>query len=108
MMTLMMDEENGSDHANLVVRSNWKGFLQELNQAVNVWQEMGGSFTEFNPMIHDSENLAIWEPKAEPLAWEVHGPRPLDDDDTKPMTNFEAKYLEVGEPVYEVSFKRQS
>lgn len=109
----MMNDRAGHntiDENQLVVRSNWKGFLEEFNMAVGVWRDEGGSFQEFHSMMSDEScSDETWVPKMTSSAhWESIGPEQLTIDDSRvPMTNFEAKYLECGEPVYELSIRRK-
>mmetsp|Transcript_30537 Transcript_30537/g.64640 ORF Transcript_30537/g.64640 Transcript_30537/m.64640 type:complete len:433 (-) Transcript_30537:40-1338(-) len=101
MMTLMMGDEDDNKMQSmdgkekLVIRSNWKGYLEEFQSAVGVWQENEGNFMDFSDKFDD------WQVRVSPVEWETIGPKRLDI--VKPLTNFEAKYLQVGEPVYELS-----
>lgn len=112
MMTLMTDEVRGNGVKSdamekcekLIVRSNWKGYLEEFKSAVGVWGETGGSFEEFQMMMGDGEPRDEWVPTTSPPRWETAGPRLLDVDvGGTALTNFEAKYIECGEPIYELS-----
>ena len=123
MMTLAMDGYDGGDEAKsqlplqyqvgyekLIVRSNWKGYLEEFKLAVNVWEESGGSFKDFKSKT-DSEKDE-WHPQPSLIKWGTIGPFRMDGNGpmpyipARPLTNFEAKYLECGEPVYELSVYR--
>lgn len=125
MMALAMNGYDGSDEAKLqlplryqvgyeqlFVRSNWKGYLEEFKSAVNVWEESGGNFEDFTKTIWDGENDE-WNPRESPIKWGTIGPfridgKPMPYIPARPLTNFEAKYLECGEPVYELSVYRTS
>ena len=118
MMTLAMDGCDGGDEAKsqlplqyqvgyeqLFVRSNWKGYLEEFKSAVNVWEESGGSFKDFKAKT-DGESDE-WNPRERVVKWGTIGPFRMDGKmPARPLTNFEAKYLECGEPVYELSVYR--
>ncbi len=121
MMTIMMDgdDSNGdvlpAEEDKLVVRSNWKGYLNEFKSAINIWQDCGGSFSEWNKTYLASNGSRSpdtadgWFPTNESaMKFESSGPNRMDiliKDDPKllPMTNFEAKYLECGESIYELT-----
>jgi len=97
----------------LVVRSNWEGYLKEFALAVSVWDEMGGNLQDFQQRISEEEGdgdviRKDWQPKAAGVKWETIGPELLsfDEGSSSALTNFEAKYVECGEPVYELSVCR--
>jgi len=101
-------EEDGEKKTSLVVRSNWKGYLQEFKAAVEVWSRCGGSFDDFHAVIGDEvDDGDEWHPKVSEAQWETFGPEQLYDggneSNGRPLTNFEAKFLECGEPIYELS-----
>lgn len=121
MMTIMMDSDDSNgdvlpaEEDKLVVRSNWKGYLNEFKSAINIWQDCGGSFSEWNKTYLASNGSRSpdtadgWFPTNESaMKFESSGPNRMDiliKDDPKllPMTNFEAKYLECGESIYELT-----
>lgn len=106
MMTLMMgdgDHDINTNEELLVVRSNWENYLEEFKLAVNVWCKVGGSFSDWNAQSREDE----WHPSASTSAakWEVSGPTRLGSV-LPPLTNFEAKYIQCGEPIYELSIRK--
>lgn len=120
MMTIMMDDDASSDvlpteEDKLVVRSNWNGYLNEFNLAVGIWKDCGGTFSEWKKTYlasNGTHNLGAddWYPAGddERVKFESSGPNRMDiiiKDDPKllPMTNFESKYLESGESIYELT-----
>ena len=125
MMTTMMDNiDPHADQDRLVVRSNWKGYLDEFKSAVDIWQDCGGTFSEWketylsssssSSSADETNNLGTkdWYPDRDThqVNLESSGPNRMDivirDDPTlSPMTNFEAKYLECGEAIYELTTK---
>jgi len=118
MMTIMMDDDASSDvlpteEDKLVVRSNWEGYLNEFKSAVDIWNDCGGTFFEWKK-VYLASNVTNnsgedWYPGNESsVKFESSGPNRMDiiiKDDPKllPMTNFEAKYLECGESIYELT-----
>ena len=119
MMTIMMDD-NVSDgdvlsagEDKLIVRSNWKGYLNEFKAAIDIWQDCGGTFSHWKEtyLASDGSNSPEdgWHPTNEsPFNFESSGPDRMDilirdDPSLLPMTNFEAKYLECGESIYELT-----
>eukprot|EP00577_Skeletonema_sp_RCC1716_P012959 CAMPEP_0113394452 /NCGR_PEP_ID=MMETSP0013_2-20120614/12512_1 /TAXON_ID=2843 ORGANISM="Skeletonema costatum, Strain 1716" /NCGR_SAMPLE_ID=MMETSP0013_2 /ASSEMBLY_ACC=CAM_ASM_000158 /LENGTH=385 /DNA_ID=CAMNT_0000278285 /DNA_START=117 /DNA_END=1274 /DNA_ORIENTATION=- /assembly_acc=CAM_ASM_000158 len=118
MMTIMMDDDTSdgdvlsAEEDKLVVRSNWEGYLNEFKSAVGIWQDCGGTFSEWTKtyLASDIPNPADgWHPTNEsPVKFESGGPNRMDiiikdDPSLLPMTNFEAKYLESGESIYELT-----
>eukprot|EP00986_Skeletonema_menzelii_P004510 scaffold1543_cov128-Skeletonema_menzelii.AAC.5 len=116
MMTIMMDGDVlSAEEEKLVVRSNWKGYLNEFKAAIGIWQDCGGTFSEWKTtyLASDGSNSPDtadgWHPTSDtPIIFESSGPNRMDivikDDPTLlPMTNFEAKYLECGESIYELT-----
>ena len=121
IMTIMMDGDVSdgdvlsAEEDKLVVRSNWKGYLNEFKAAIGIWQDCGGTFSEWKEtyLASDGSNSPDtadgWHPTNEsPVSFESSGPNRMDilikDDPTLlPMTNFEAKYLECGESIYELT-----
>ena len=57
-------EEDGEKKKSLVVRSNWKGYLQEFKSAVEVWGGCGASFNDFHAVIGNGVDGDEWHPKA--------------------------------------------
>ena len=100
-----------SDNTMLVVRSNWKGYLDEFKVASEVWIKHGGDFRDWNAFISnkDDEDMDMeWLPSSSVDPWEIIGPKQFDGAVLlSPMTNFEAKFLQCGEPVYELSICRK-
>ncbi|KAL7554608.1 hypothetical protein ACHAWF_018102 [Thalassiosira exigua] len=108
------------DPPRLVVRSNWRGYLEEFRAAAMVWSNVGGTYDNFATTIHkgeDSRGSEEWipGPKAR-RRWVASALMRLDasvggDSDKtiefEPWTNFEAKYLACGEPVCELILTRQ-
>ena len=125
MMTIMAKNSNGGEGRlngeELIVRSNWKGYLKEFGMAVSIWEEFGGGFDDYKRMFDEKTDSGqykvakdgVWTPKktsesTSASVWEVTGPKQLHGSSgLVPWTNFEAKYFECGEPVYEISFKLQ-
>lgn len=123
MMTIMMDGDasNGdvlsaeAEEDKLVVRSNWEGYLTEFKSAIGIYQDCKGTFSEWNRTYLASNGSSSpdtadgWFPTNESaIKFESSGPNRMDiliKDEQKvlPMTNFEAKYLECGEPIYELT-----
>jgi len=101
---LMMTTEG----AELIVRSNWEGYLKEFSQAVNVWSETGANYKDFHSRINNSceSDDDEWHPtiasSSSSTKLEVVGPDRLNIDIAESLTNFEAKYVEIGEPIYEL------
>jgi len=100
---LMMTTEG----AELIMRSNWEGYLKEFSQAVNVWSETGANYEDFHGMINSCESDDDeWHPtiasSSSSTKLEVVGPDRLNIDIAESLTNFEAKYVEIGEPIYEL------
>ena len=131
MMTLMMDDDDDADTSDgellpteevkLVVRSNWYGYLNELKSAIDTWEDCGGTFTHWKKTFVANYNdkssqeaaaAKIWCPTINkpPLKFQSSGPNRLDifinKENLVPMTNFEAKYLECGESIYELTTTR--
>lgn len=95
-----------SDNTMLVVRSNWKGYLDEFKVASEVWIKQGGDFRDWNAFISNKD--MEWHPSSNAVPWEIIGPKQLDGAVLlSPMTNFEAKFLKCGEPVYELSIRKK-
>lgn len=98
-----------SEGAELIVRSNWEGYLKEFSQAVNVWSETGANYKDFHRMI-SSESDDEWYPtiasSSSSTDLNVVGPYRLNIDTTESLTNFEAKYVEIGEPIYELKIQK--
>ncbi len=100
-MTLMMDDIVDEDKK-LVVRSNWKGYLNEFKLAAGVWGKIGGDVNDWGDFIDKKNGESEWFPEAPQVEWTTNGPTQLSCA-LPPMTNFEAKFLECGEPIYEIS-----
>lgn len=94
MFTLMMHEEGMCD-PQMIIRSNWKGYLEEFAMAVNVWEGAGVSLNDVKGKVPtaNSRLASVVE------TWTVNGPERLKEG--TPLTNFEAKYFTYGEPTYE-------
>lgn len=99
----------------LVVRSNWKGYLEEFRVASDVWLQSGGNFHDWQAFISNNKDGSEsycwdseWHPNSKPSPWEIVGPNQLDGGIISPMTNFESKFLQVGEAVYELSIVKRS
>ena len=107
MMTLMENRDVVGNDELLVVRSNWKGYLEEFKSAVHVWSKHGGDFEQFQcAMDADANRFDEWAGGSQ-AKWEITGPRRLSDE-SQPLTNFEAKYFECGEPVFELSIHERN
>ena len=113
MMTLDMDGGGAAAGGErLTVRSNWRGYLDEFRDAAGVYGETGADLGRW--LAHVEGDGSEWSPTRRAASSEpsdrllVEGPRRLDCEDIEPMTNFEAKYVEVGEPIYELSFHSAS
>ena len=97
-----------SDGAELIVRSNWEGYLKEFSHAVNVWSDTGANYKDFYSRINNSceSDDDEWHPtiasSSSTTKLEVVGPDRLNIDIAESLTNFEAKYVEIGEPIYEL------
>ncbi len=100
-----------SDNTMLVVRSNWKGYLDEFKVASEVWIKQGGDYRDWNAFISNKDDEDMhgeWHPSSNAVPWEIMGPKQLDGAVLlSPMTNFEAKFLQCGEPVYELSIRKK-
>lgn len=99
-----------SESAILVVRSNWKGYLDEFQVASNVWINSGGDFRDWNEFLRKKDDIdEEWHPISTPDLWEIKEPKQLDGAALlSPMTNFEAKFLQCGEPVYELTIRKNN
>jgi hypothetical protein len=115
MMTLTADGEDVDDAGGggeLIVRSNWRGYLGEFKVAVDIWIEFGSHVNEWDGIENatrdgDGELSRDARGGRSPAAvWKTIGPTVMSRDDRFPMTNFEAKFLECGEPIYELSVRR--
>ena len=99
---LMMSSEG----AELIVRSNWEGYLKEFSHSVNVFSETGANVKDFHSMINSCESDDEWYPtiasSSSSTDLNAVGPDRLDIDIAESLTNFEAKYVEIGEPIYEL------
>uniref|UniRef100_A0A7S1BKL0 tRNA (guanine(46)-N(7))-methyltransferase n=2 Tax=Corethron hystrix TaxID=216773 RepID=A0A7S1BKL0_9STRA len=75
----------------IVVRSNWKGYLQQFSTCVEfAAEEWKGEGNRASPYLHSAKG----------------GPRRiLTDDKFEAMTNFEKKFVDSGEPIYELELK---
>lgn len=111
MMTLTSnyDDDDDVDKA-LIVRSNWKGYLDEFKVATDVWRnEM---FDNNDVVINDRDQDAtaiVEQRECRPMSittWKTSGPDQLYCN-ISPMTNFEAKFLECGEPIYELAMHKR-
>jgi len=99
----------------IVIRSNWEGYLKEFKIAVDTWGFTGGNYEEFRKLMmmrgedDDIDDIDDdWETRSPAVEWEMVGPELLKFDGgggggSVALTNFEAKYIECGEPVYELS-----
>jgi tRNA G46 methylase TrmB len=103
MMTLdNMEDDNGNDDDKvLIVRSNWKGYLDEFKIAVNIWS--GNNIINNNGEVND--NCAHQEVN-DSVLWTTKGPEQLPCT-ICPMTNFEAKFVDCGEPIYELTIRKR-
>lgn len=90
MLTIMNVSCDG-----MIVRSNWKGYLDEFALAVRVWEGAELSLDHFKDLDFDVSTYV------HKLRWEIRSPERIRSDSTA-MTNFEAKYFSCGEPVYEL------
>ena len=118
MTSFMMEGEEGdnngsNEHEKLIVRSNWEGYLKEFKLAVYIWNETGATFNKFRGIITSDGNKdhEEWHPTAAAAShWDIVGPKQLDFERgvTTPLTNFEAKYIDCGEPVYELSVHKSN
>mmetsp|Transcript_1162 Transcript_1162/g.1898 ORF Transcript_1162/g.1898 Transcript_1162/m.1898 type:complete len:421 (-) Transcript_1162:250-1512(-) len=72
----------------VIVRSNWKGYLEEFALSANFVEQLQEQVSE----------------------WNMEGPTRLffnnGDEANVPLTNFETKYVDCGEPVYELVLHR--
>eukprot|EP00584_Thalassiosira_punctigera_P005297 CAMPEP_0172539824 /NCGR_PEP_ID=MMETSP1067-20121228/10946_1 /TAXON_ID=265564 ORGANISM="Thalassiosira punctigera, Strain Tpunct2005C2" /NCGR_SAMPLE_ID=MMETSP1067 /ASSEMBLY_ACC=CAM_ASM_000444 /LENGTH=415 /DNA_ID=CAMNT_0013325567 /DNA_START=81 /DNA_END=1328 /DNA_ORIENTATION=+ len=112
MMTLTMDGDGTANEIvelreKLILRSNWKGYLEEFKLAVGVWGEAGGNIEGFKTMVEGEETCDEWQPQPSQVMWETVGPALLDGNGIS-LTNFEAKYMECGEPIYELAVLKTS
>ena len=92
----------------LVVRSNWRVYLEEFGVAVRIWEEVGLSLKNVCGLV-DKEDMDLERLQYmsdEVLNWKINGPMRIEKTmDGEAMTNFEAKYFACGEPVYELQVK---
>lgn len=101
------NDDNTVDKVVLIVRSNWKGYLDEFKMATNVWRKntMIGTTTTTtnnNDVVINNDNDWALQDKTAIIAWKTSGPDQLNPCNIiSPMTNFEAKFLECDEPIYE-------
>jgi len=103
---LMMSSEG----AELIVRSNWEGYLKEFGKAVNVWSDTGANYEDFHGMINscesdDDEWHTTIASSSSSTDLNVVGPDRMNIDISESLTNFEAKYVEIGEPIYELKIR---
>lgn len=113
MLTVMNRNDNSCSKYcdGLVIRSNWRGYLEEFALALQVWEEAGLSSQTVHQqqqcLTNDLANVlgkTIGESRWE---WTIDGPARIDcETNLVPMTNFEAKYFACGEPVYELQVKQ--
>ena len=100
LLMLSIMSEDGLYHTNdtqLIIRSNWKGYLEEFALAVKVWDEAGLPFNYARGVAKLVEHASY--------TYALQGPDRINSDNGMPMTNFEAKYFACGEPVYELDIK---
>lgn len=104
LMCTIMGRDTLSD--GLVIRSNWRGYLEEFAVAVQVWEEAQLSLAHVNSFVGDEvidvKKIDVGDGA---LSWGIHGPERIDESNNVPMTNFEAKYFACGEPVYQLEIK---
>jgi tRNA G46 methylase TrmB len=119
MLTLMNDrnenDDNNSscddDNGIMIVRSNWRGYLEEFAMAVQVWEEAGLSSQDVRQqqqhLTNDPETTIMKKiGESKKRKWAMNGPaRIMNVCETNAMTNFEAKYVACGEAVYELQIK---
>lgn len=103
--------------AELVVRSNWEGYLTEFSNSLGISQQFflndkgenasGDSSTTTTE--DDIINTATFNVNTDLLMNTLaHGPMKLSEEDLSiPMTNFEKKFADWGEPVYELRLTRE-
>ena len=97
MLTLMGGNDNiGCD--GLIVRSNWRGYLEEFALVVAVLEESSLNMNDF-------ENAHEKSRRHSKKRWATNGPERITSGSIEPMTNFEAKYFSSGEQVYELEIK---
>jgi tRNA G46 methylase TrmB len=102
MMTLdSMEDDNDNDNDDkvLIVRSNWKGYLDEFKVATDVWSE--NIIIDNNGEVNENCAQGVNN-----IVWKMRGPEQLPCT-ISPMTNFEAKFLDCGEPIYELTIRKR-
>lgn len=100
LLMLSTMSEDGLYHTNdtqLIIRSNWKGYLEEFALAVKVWDEAELPFDYAQSVARLGKHASY--------KYALQGPDRIDSDNGMPMTNFEAKYFACGEPVYELNIQ---
>ena len=82
----------------MTVRSNWEGYLKEFATSMRICQE----YYESDENREDGENDCFLE--GEQLKnLEIVGPDELNVEKLQiPLTNFEKKFVDWAEPVYEL------
>jgi hypothetical protein len=66
--------------------------------AANIWSE--------NIIIDKNREVSDCAQGVNNIAWETKGPEQLPCT-ISPMTNFEAKFLDCGEPIYELTIRKR-
>ena len=84
---------------NMVIRSNWEGYLKEFSQAIDMANDYYANHNNEDD-IRDSENLALPY-----FSSAKKGPTERTDKSVG-LTNFESKYDNVGESTYELLLER--
>lgn len=97
LMLTLMGGDNTDKCDGLIVRSNWRGYLEEFALAIQVLEDSGLSMSGFQDVADISEGHCK-------SRWTIKGPERIASG-TEPMTNFEAKYFSCGEHVYELGVK---
>jgi tRNA G46 methylase TrmB len=99
MLTLMMEGDEPNDSTQMIVRSNWKGYLEEFALSVAVWKETELDWNDLQNVPRRIDEGDCHE------KWTMKGPERIESATNVPMTNFEAKFFSCGEPVYELDIK---
>ena len=94
MLTLMMNGDGMCD-PQIIIRSNWKGYLEEFAIAVDIWEGAGLTLKDVKAYVTRANSRVADGVKT----WTMNRPERLKSE--TPLTNFEAKYFACGEPTYE-------
>ena len=104
-----MDNETNDETRLLVVRSNWEGYLLEFAKSVAICRDYYNEQNATTNNVHENckkDSDSSIDPFFHPLELngiELNGPYQLSSEQLRnPMTNFEKKFSDWKEPVFEL------